>query len=81
MNTPDNVEQSLIEAATTTVRSRDRAGRPLPHPAWADLSASGRQALYEAQLTWRSIERQQDPDGLSGTARAVLARIGGIAQG
>lgn len=67
----------LIEAATTAWRPRDRDGRPRAHPAWADLDADGRRAAFEETVRQRRLEAALDPQGLSTTAKAVLARIRG----
>jgi hypothetical protein len=64
----------LIEEATTAWRPRRG---PRPHHAWADLDATGRIAVYELTRELRRLEAALDPDGLSTTARAVLARLGG----
>jgi len=59
-------------------RARARPWRPAgpdairPHPAWTDLAAEGRQAAYDLM---RRLEPALDADGLSTSARAVLARI------
>ena len=45
------------------------------HPAWHDLDAGGRTRAYERARAQRPLEAALDPDGLSTTARAVLARI------
>lgn len=47
------------------------------HPAWHDLGPDGRDRAFERARALRRIEAALDPDGLSTTARAVLARIGG----
>jgi hypothetical protein len=47
------------------------------HPAWHDLDADGRRRAFERARALRSIEAALDPEGLSTTARAVLARIRG----
>jgi hypothetical protein len=58
------------------------AWRPRPreelryHPAWHDLDAAGREKAFDRARALRKIEAAFDPDGLSTTARAVLARIG-----
>jgi hypothetical protein len=57
------------------------AYRPAPldelryHPAWYDLSAAGRERAFERARELRAYEAALDPEGLSTTARAVLARI------
>jgi hypothetical protein len=67
----------LIEAAAGAFRPRDQAGGVRAHPAWWDLDEAGRRAAYEVALVNRRIEAALDPDGLSSTAKAVLARLRG----
>jgi hypothetical protein len=69
--------ETLIEAATTAWRPRSPSGEIRAHPAWADLDAAGRVAVYESTRALRRLEAARDPRGLSTTARAVLARLGG----
>jgi hypothetical protein len=70
--------EALIEQASTAWRPRgDDAVRA--HPAWADLDAAGRLEVYEGTRALRRVEAALDPEGLSTTARAVLARIAGSA--
>jgi hypothetical protein len=45
------------------------------HPAWHDLDADARRRAYELAHALRPLEAALDPDGLSTTARAVLAKI------
>jgi hypothetical protein len=66
---------SLLEAATTAWRPRDRDGRVLAHPAWADLAPGEREAAFEATAAQRVVEAALDGRGWSGTVHAVLARI------
>ena len=56
-------------------RERDAEGRIVPNAAWLDLDDAGRDALFDAALAQRKLERALDSDGLSSTARAVLQRI------
>jgi len=65
----------LIEQAATAWRPRDPDGRIRAHPAWCDLDAPARERLFEETREARALERALDPQGLSTTARAVLARI------
>ena len=59
------------------------AYRPVPrdelryHPRWHDLGADGRERAFARGKALRELEAALDPDGLSATARAVLARITG----
>jgi hypothetical protein len=75
---PENREiEVLIAAATTAWRPQGPSGEVRAHPAWADLGAAGRIAVYEATLILRRLEAAQDPQGLSTTAKRVLARLRG----
>ena len=67
--------ESMREAAITAWRARDASGTIQPHPAWADLNEAGRSEVYEATLRIRALEAALDPEGLTTTGRAVLARI------
>ena len=78
MSPPQNREiQLLIEAATTAWRPRAPSGRIRSHPAWADLDGAGRVAVYEATRALRRLEAAHDAQGLSTTAKGVLARLRG----
>jgi len=46
-----------------------------PHPAWADLDVTAREEVYELTRELRRLEAALDPEGLSTTGRAVLARL------
>ncbi len=71
--TPEE-EQLLIEQVVSAWRPR--AGDELGyHKAWHDLDAEGRRRAYELARASRSLEAALDAEGLSTTARAVLARI------
>jgi hypothetical protein len=75
MNTPEETEL-LIEAAASAQRPRDpRTSEILPHPAWSDLDGPDRLRAFEAAVELRALESALDPEGVSTTARAVLARI------
>lgn len=68
-------EESLVEAVTTAHRERGPGGVLRAHPAWHDLGDEGRNAAFERTVVQRRLEAALDPEGLSTTARAVLARI------
>jgi hypothetical protein len=70
----------LLEAATGAYRDRDRDGRIIPSPAWADLSIEERSQLFDRQVLARLVEQATDPTGLASTSRAVLERIRGLGQ-
>lgn len=67
----------LLDEATTAWRPRDRFGCVAAHPAFEDLDAVGRAQLHAVVEQQRLLEMSIDPEGLSTTARAVLARIRG----
>ena len=67
--------EGLIEEAIMAWRPRTPDGRILEHPAWADLDATGRQAVFEEALVMRVLEAALDPDGYSTTVKAVAAAI------
>jgi hypothetical protein len=73
--TAEDDREALIEAVAGAWRPRDPLGEIRAHPAWHDLDGAGREAAFEATLAARAIEAALDPDGLSTTGRAVLARI------
>jgi len=66
----------LVEQAASAWRPRDRDGAVRAHPAWYDLDDTGRREAFEATAEIRWIEASLDHEGLSSTARAVLAQIG-----
>lgn len=65
----------LVEAAASAHRARDPDGNVRSHPAWHDLDEAGRREAFEVARQMRRLEAAADPEGLSATARAVLARI------
>ena len=67
--------EELIEAVTSAWRPRDPHGRIEDHPAWHDLDQAGRREAFEATLAARALEAALDAEGLTATARAVLARL------
>lgn len=72
MATPD---PSLLEQVTSAWRPRDRDGGARAHPAWHDLDEAGRVEAFSATVTLRRMEAALDPQGLTTTSHAVLARI------
>ena len=66
----------LIESAASARRDRDASGRAAPPPAWWDLPPDARALAFEAQIHTRELERAVDPNGFSGTVRAVMERLG-----
>jgi hypothetical protein len=68
-------QDELIEAAAGAWRPRDPHGTLRYHPAWWDLDAPGRQAAHDRAARSRVMEAALDPQGLSTTAKAVMARI------
>jgi hypothetical protein len=68
--------ENLVEQVTSAWRPRDRDGALTALPAWHDLDEGGRVEAFDATVAQRALEAAADPDGLSTTARAVLARLG-----
>ena len=68
--------ERLIEEAAGAWRARGADG-VRPHPAWADLDPAGRREAFDLARVQRRLEAALDAEGLSTTARAVLARIRG----
>lgn len=66
---------ALVEAVAGAWRPRDPRGTIRFHPGWYDLDDKGRLEAHDAASASRAIEAGLDPEGLSTTARAVLARI------
>ena len=67
-------EELLVEQVAAAYRPRARDELRY-HPAWHDLGDEGRRRAYEIARAMRKVEAALDPEGLSTTARAVLARI------
>lgn len=75
MSSPREDESALIEETAGAYRPRDpRALGVLP--AWHDLSPEGREQAFELSVQLRALEAALDPQGRSGTVRAVLGRLG-----
>lgn len=68
-------DEALIEAVASAWREVGVDGAIRAHPSWHDLDASGREAAADAAIVSRWLEAALDPDGLSSTARRVLARV------
>ena len=67
--------EELVEAAAGAHRSLAPDGHLRSHPAWHDLDEAGRLEAFDAAAASRRIEAALDGEGLSSTARAVLARV------
>lgn len=73
MASDDN--ELLIEQVVGAWRPVDRDGTVRSHPAWHDLDDEGRREAFATATRQRTIEAALDPEGLSSTARVVLARL------
>ncbi len=71
----DRDREALVEAAAGAWRPRRPGGGVGAHPAWHDLDAAGREESFRAAAQSRRFEAALDPEGLSATARTVLARL------
>jgi hypothetical protein len=70
--------EALIEAVTSAFRPRDAITAELrASDAWHDLDEAARLEAFERTIAIRELEAALDGEGLSTTARAVLARIEG----
>jgi hypothetical protein len=67
-------EDELIEQVAGAYRppSRDELRY---HPSWHDLDEPARVRAFELARSLRAMEAALDPQGLSTTARAVLAKL------
>ena len=72
---PKQETELLIEATASAWRPRGVDGGVRAHPAWHDLGPAGRARAFERAAGLRQLEAALDPEGLSTTGRAVLARI------
>jgi len=72
----DEEAELLVEQVAGAYRPPSREHEELRyHPAWHDLSEAARVRAYERARALRQLEAGLDPDGLSTSARAILARI------
>ncbi len=81
MGDPGESRETLVEKTASAFRARDADGRVLAHPAWHDLDDAGRVEAFETAARLRRMEAAVDGEGLSTTAKAVLARIRGAGVG
>ena len=72
-----DTRELLIEQVVSAWRPTSADGTMQPLPAWHDLDAAGRREAYEQTAVQRQLEAGLDPQGLSSTARLVLAKIRG----
>ncbi len=70
----DDDKELLIEQVAGAWRP-DAGDELQYHKAWHDLDGEGREAAFDRARTLRKMESALDSDGLSTTARAVLAKI------
>lgn len=77
MGAPGEDREDLIEQVAGAFRGRDPHGGVLAHPAFFDLDDAGREEAFDLAARLRALEAAMDPEGLSTTSRAVLARIVG----
>jgi hypothetical protein len=70
---PPRAEARPAQVARDLVVLLDTSGSM--HPAFFDRDEAGREEAFEVARGLRRMEAALDPEGLSTTARAVLARI------
>ena len=68
-------EDLLVEQVASAYRPRSTDDELAYHKAWHDLDAAGRIRAFDLASALRPLEAALDPQGLSTTAKAVLARI------
>ena len=68
------MDDELVEQVAGAYRPPS-TGELRYHPAWHDLDDAGRVRAFDHAMRSRELEAALDPEGLSSTARAVLARI------
>ena len=73
--TPDDERELLIEQVVSAWRPEGPDGGVQGHPAWHDLDERGREEAAQRAMQARRMEAALDSDGLSSTARVVLAKI------
>jgi hypothetical protein len=76
----DEERRELVEQAAAAWRPRAIDGTIRAHPAWHDLDLAGRREAFLLASATRKLEAALDPEGLSTTAKTVLARIRGLAR-
>ena len=67
-------EELLVEEVAGAHRPEPK-GTLRYSPAWHDLDEAGRMRAYELARALRRVEAALDPDGITSTAREVLAKI------
>jgi hypothetical protein len=75
--TPEEIE-IMIEEVAGAHRPPQRDDLRY-HPAWHDLGEDDRVRAFERARALRKIESALDPEGLSTTAHAVLAKLRDLA--
>lgn len=71
----ERTTDALIEAVLSPYRRRDAHGRPIPPAEWWDLPPEALDRAYHESLRARTLERELDPRGRSGTVRAVMGQL------
>lgn len=67
-------DELLVEELTSAWRPRDPRELKF-HPFWYDLDEDARIEAFDRTQMQRKLEAALDPEGLSSTAHAVLARL------
>jgi hypothetical protein len=78
MTAEEEERRALVEQAASSWRPIAIDGTVRAHPAWHDLDEAGRREAFALATATRKLEAALDEDGLSTTAKAVLARIRGL---
>jgi hypothetical protein len=72
--TPEE-RNDLVLSVTSAHRERSTHGEIRSHRNWYDLDDAARVEAHDETTKLRALEAVANADGLSSTARAVLARI------
>mgnify|MGYP001544863855 CR=1 FL=1 len=67
--------EPLVEAVVSAHRERDAFGAIVQSPAFFDLAAGDRVRAFDEAIRARAMEAALDAEGLSTTAKAILARL------
>lgn len=73
----DPTHDLLVEEILSPRRTRDREGRLQPPPTWWDLPPELLDDVFRETRVARRVEALLDPEGRSGTVKAVMERIRG----
>jgi len=71
----EDEKDALVAAVAGAYRETRTSGEIVWSPSYFDLDVAGRLEAFEEAVRERRLEAAASADGLTGTARAVLAKI------